>query len=243
MGNIKLNLSANNGNELIQQLSRLDISVPKITEGRTTIHRERFVMAHLLASYAMENLFGYPVIVEHVDNPDFVILYNGHKVGIECVECVPRDAYEVAALRERNRINYIGPEYNYANNAKALSKEDKIKISQGCIYGIPRMGDDPEISWSEKIHDSIMHKLYKLRGGSYGGVDEIWLLIQEECREPVCADDLDKAVDFLLPKLKSVFDGVYFEKIFIHTCGHFIQIEKGSVRKIKTYRLNRNGWL
>lgn len=211
-----LNLSANSALELIELLAKTDITVPPVTKGRKEVHRERYVMAHLLATKA-EDLFSYPISVVHREKPDFVINQGEVFIGVECVEAVPEEWYEIQALRERKNPNAVIFANHYTPGLKSLSKIEKEECAAGRGSSYPWMGDAPEREWADAMAYFINEKTKKLRAGNYSEFQENWLLIQDEWRVPIhSAADLLKALNSCLPLIKENWIRPCFNKIFIH---------------------------
>jgi len=212
-----LNLSAHSSKQLIEFLGITDIKVPAITEGRSTVHRERYVMAHLLATKA-ESLFSYPISVIHREKPDFAIQQGDIYIGIECVEAVPEEWYEIQAIRERKHpssINYLN---HYKPGVKLLTKKEKKEFAAGRETSYPWMGDSAEREWAAAMAHFIDLKTQKLRTGNYNDFQEVWLLVQDEWRVPVYdEDELRQAIELCLPLLKSSWTQPCFNKVFINS--------------------------
>jgi len=200
-----LNLTADSAVQLIELLAETNIKVPAITEGRKEVHRERYVMAHLLATKA-ENLFSYPMSVAHREKPDFAINQGEVSIGVECVEAVPEEWYEIEAIRERKYPNSKNFCIKYTPGHKSLTKTEKEESAAGRGKSYFWVGDTPEKEWAAAMAHFINVKTTKLRAGNYGDFQENWLLIQDEWRVPIFdADDLSKAVEFFLPLMKETW--------------------------------------
>lgn len=176
-----LNIFANNAEQLIELLSRTDIKVPAVIEGRKEAHRERFVMAYLLATKA-ESLLSYPISVIHREKPDFAIIQQNMHIGVECVEAVPEEWYEIQAIRERKHPDSITYGHHYKPGVKSLTKGDKHELAAGRGASYPWMGDQPEREWATAMAYFINLKTAKLRAGNYNDFQEHWLLVQDEWR-------------------------------------------------------------
>lgn len=212
-----LNISANNAGQLIELLSRTNIKIPAVIEGRKEVHRERFVMAYLLATKA-ESLLSYPISVIHREKPDFAILQKNMHIGVECVEAVPEEWYEIQAIRERKYPDSITHGNHYQPGVKSLTKKDKDEFAAGRRASHPWMGDQPEREWAAAMAHFIGLKTTKLRSGNYNDFQENWLLVQDEWRVPVHdLNDLQKAVGFCIPLLKEAWTHRCFSKIFINS--------------------------
>lgn len=233
-----LNLTADSAAELIKLLGGGDIKVPAVTGGRKVVHRERYVMAHLLATKA-EDLFSYPISVVHREKPDFAINQGGVSIGVECVEAVPEEWYEIQAIKERKFPNSRGSFNKYTPGQRSLTKAEKEESAAGRGASYPWMGDAPEKEWAAAMAYFINAKTKKLRVGNYSDFQENWLLIQDEWRVPVYdADDLSRAVEFLLPLMEGAWVLPCFDRIFVKANRWMLSFTPGGYKMEAT----RNLW-
>lgn len=224
---------------LQNQLNEINPKVSPVTKGRTKRQREIYLMWHFLATFKNSELFEYPLTVHHSDKPDFVLTDAKKKIGIECVEAVPSGWYAVQAYREHKGISIPMPTPHFNLEKDKLTKSDVEKLATGQVPTLPWMGNKPEKHWAKLIANSFEDKVKKLRQGNYqdkeGSFDETWLLIQEEARVPVHSkEDLELALKYLKPKLEHLYKERCFDKIFIHSCGYFVEIEKARYALYKT---------
>lgn len=223
----ELSLVAQSPDDLLRQLKSIDIKAPKITQGRTHLHREKFVMAHFLATIAKSRLLHYPLTVEHSDKPDFILHFNSEAIGVECVEAVPEEWYEIEATRERKYSKSITFGQYYDPHKKLYTAQEKDYIASGACAATPWMGHSAEIEWADAIAHFIHQKTKKLRAGNYSEMSKVWLLIQDEWRVPVHGkDDLESAIEFCLPLIPECLIEPCFNKIFICSCNHLVSIDK-----------------
>lgn len=97
-----LSLEAKSSQELLALLTQTDIDVPLETEGRTTQHREKYMMARLLATLADSDKLDFPLRVEHREKPDFALYMPNRSIGIECVEAVSDEWKQISAIRDKD---------------------------------------------------------------------------------------------------------------------------------------------
>lgn len=222
----RLSVQAANAGELCSKLSHMDITVPFVTEGRLAEHRERYTGARFLATFANADLLTYPIDVQHADRPDLTISTNGKRIGIECVEAVPEDWYEIEALRERHfpeALNF-GQIYYPAQNR--FTKEERWAIAKGEQMGGPWVGTMAECSWAAAMEHFIRQKLAKLRSGNYSGFDELWLLVQDEWRAPMYYESqLAGAMELITGKIPELFESPCFARVFICRNQSIIQLQ------------------
>jgi hypothetical protein len=74
MSTPRLSLFANSRDELLEQLSAIDIAEPLVTEAsRTKDHREQYMAARLMATLARDSELVYPAQLQHREKPDFAL--------------------------------------------------------------------------------------------------------------------------------------------------------------------------
>src|SRR6185312_3755702 len=100
-----LAFSSDTAEDFVRQLICTNIRVPRVGDGRTSQHRERYVMARFLATAYTQGLIDVPISINHRDNtgnPDFLLSFGGTEIGAECVEVVPQEWYAIEAIRRRD---------------------------------------------------------------------------------------------------------------------------------------------
>jgi hypothetical protein len=221
-----LSIQAASAEELCSKLSRIDITVPLVTEGRLAQHREQYTGARFLATFSDTELLTYPLDVQHTDKPDLTISTNGKQIGVECVEAVPEDWYEIEALRERHFPETLNFGQIYFPCRERFTKEEKWAIAKGEKMGSPWVGTMAERSWAAAMEHFIRLKLEKLRSGNYSGLDELWLLIQDEWRAPMHYESqLENAMNLIAGKLSELFEPPCFSRVFICRNQSIIQLQ------------------
>lgn len=211
-----LSLEADSATTLRRLLAARDIRVPHITEGRTAQHREAYTLARFLASFAENRLLSYPLRIEHRDKPDFVVSFQNRRVGIECVEAVPEEWYEISAIRERHFPEaWVFGQIFYPGQ-KRFTKEEKWAIASGEKKGPPWAGDMAERSWAEAMEYFVMQKTVKLRAGNYQEFSNMWLLVQDEWRAPVFyPEELALAVNLTKLRLAPLFVPPAYSRVIV----------------------------
>lgn len=211
-----LNLTAKTSSALLDMLREIDIKVPAITNGRTDKHRERYLMARFLATVAKEQILLYPFTVKHQDKPDFVLQLDSSSVGVECVEAVPQEWYEVQAIRERKYPSAISFGQRFEVGKRLLDKRQREDLASGNSAGIPWMGNSAEIEWAEAIAYFMLAKTKKLHSGNYASHKNMWLLMQDEWRVPVHSEeDIREAATLCLSLVQNQQLQSCFSKVFI----------------------------
>lgn len=216
MSKPNLSFNAASANVLLAQLQATDITVPHITEGRTSQHREQYVMARFLATAASAGKIAFPLTLMHGDKPDFVLNLAGLEVGVECVEAVPEDWYEIAALQERlfPESMYFGQ--TFRPGEQVFERREKLDIASGKKLGYPWVGDMPKQQWITAMVYFIAQKTEKLRAGNYSPHKTMWLLIQDEWRVPIHdPQEIQEAAVECLRRIAHFFEPPCFHSIFI----------------------------
>lgn len=176
-------------------------------------------MARFLITASIQGWIEFPIEVEHRDNtgkPDFLLTQPNGTLGIECVEAVPKEWYEIEAIRERKFPN----SFNFVNRfnlvGKTYTSKEKESIASGDYAGPPWEGDEPEREWAEAHEHFIAEKVRKVRNGNYEPTKRLWLLVQDEWRVPVSGvGNRLHAADLLLPRVRKQFTPPSFEEIFV----------------------------
>jgi hypothetical protein len=215
---------------LLANLRRTDITVPNRMEDTTTQHRERYMMARFLATKAKSACIPYPMFVQHLDKPDFVLRGNGLQIGVECIEVVPEEWYEIEAIRGRQFPQALTFGQIFKPGKKIFTKQEKLDIASGTLAGPPWAGNMPQRYWAEAMEYFIQVKTEKLRSGSYRGFSPLWLLIQDEWRVPLYdLKDLREAAEMCLSRIAYLQESPCFEAIFACSREWLLSFEKDAL--------------
>ena len=214
-----LTFTSENADAFVRQLFCTSVRVPRVGDGRTSQHRERYVMARFLATAYTQGMIEVPISVDHRDNtgnPDFCLSFGDVVIGAECVEVVPQEWYAIEVIRRRDYLGAMTFLHRFEPREHVYSKSQKKSIACGSASGPGWVGDDPEREWADAHAYFIEDKVQKLRKGNYQPLDRMWLVMQDEWRVPVTTDDEKMlALSFLLPKLPNLLAPPSFERIFI----------------------------
>jgi len=202
---------------LLNVLKSTSIDVPTRAGGRKTKHVERYPICHLLATLADINFLDFPLSLQHVDKPDFILEMNKSPFGIEVTEAIPPDYAKCCAMAEN-----ISPEpvidlslFKWGSPPKTKSELKKI-INNSKLTGPGWTGDSPEIEWANYINGVILTKLDKLNNTGYKEVPEYWLSIYDNL--PLNGANATKATNILISKFFKNWRGSRtFKHIFIET--------------------------
>ncbi|MEW5943563.1 MAG: hypothetical protein AB1710_06910 [Pseudomonadota bacterium] len=237
----KLSLNATSANALFAQLSAIDITVPLITEGRTSQHREQYMMARFLATAAKIGKIGFPLNLMHGDKPDFVLTTAGIEVGVECVEAVPEEWYAIEALRERHYPNALNFGQIYHPTERIFDKQTKIDIASGKHLGSTWVGSMPKLQWVAAMEHFIGLKTDKLRSGNYSSHGTMWLIIQDEWRVPLYRpQEVQEAALECMFRIDHLLSPPCFRAIFICSGNLLLCIENGQLEVAEIHDLWRD---
>ena len=160
-----IHLQADSSEDLIQNISKIDVKVPKRTHGRTTKHTEDWTILRFLSTLATTKLFSYPIEVIHRDKPDFQINTSNKQFGIEITESIPEKYAHTFALAEKYFPNANIEASMFLRESKKRSKQevlDILKTSRTKLTGLPVVGNQIEMDWADWIIDDIVSTTKKL---------------------------------------------------------------------------------
>lgn len=180
-----LALSAVSAADLLTQLRAIDITVPLVTEGRTKQHREQFMMARFLATLAETHKIAFPLNLIHSEKPDFLLVLDGVEVGVECVEAVPKEWYQIEVQREKQYPDAMIFCQRFKPGESPLTRDEKDEIASGRRSGQPWMPKAAKLNWIEAMLYFVGKKTAKLRQGNYSPYNSTWLLVRDEWPNPV----------------------------------------------------------
>lgn len=183
---VRLDIQASSAAELLQKLGRIDIAVPCMDdEERSTPHRERYMVARMLATLAAGDSLQYPLRVEHREKPDFALYGPADAVGVECVEATHPEWVAIQAIREKDFPEALIFVPMLRPGERKFSTEERVQIARGDRAGPPWVGNMAERQWAAGIAYFIEQKTEKLRKGNYADFKSVWLLVQDEWPAPV----------------------------------------------------------
>lgn len=208
-----MNITAESAMSLLSQLSKLDVSVPPRTKGRTKEHTERYTATHLLAAIATTDLLVYPLNFKHRDRPDFSLSMNAETLGVEHTEAVPENHAHRTALREKGHgpNTYFEPRSRIGERKK--TQKELITEIDCNRPGPPWVGDSAEREWAEAMRHFAMRKRETALSPGFDRFPRQWLLIYDNW--PVPAVDVDIASQYLQGLLSEGNLFQIFEKIFV----------------------------
>lgn len=235
----RLSLSAASSEELFAQLRATDIAVPLVTEGRTKEHRERYVMARFLATAAKTGMLTFPLNVAHREKPDFSLRFGGSEVGVECVEAVPQELYEIEVLREKWYPEAMNFGQKFQPGSNALTRDEKHQIASGCQAGPPWMPEAAKRNWVSAMLHVISGKAVKLQSGNYSSNATNWLLVQDVWPTSLRSypEQVREAALECAQRLAAAPDTPSFDALFIASGRQLLCIERGTLTTEDIYDL------
>lgn len=224
-----LTLSIASPADLRAQLEAIDISVPLVTEGRTKEHREQFMMARFLATTSTTGRLTFPLTLVHGEQPDFVLTFANLKTGVECVEAVPEELYQIEVLRENQYPEAMNFGQQFKPGEENFSWDEKHAIASGHQSGPPWMPATAKRNWLSAMEYVVAGKTAKLRNGNYASHGSMWLLVRDEWPNSLqfYPERLREAAAELAPKLAPMLAEPAFKAIFIDTGGLLLCFEEG----------------
>lgn len=227
----RLHIDAASQLELLNLLAAIDIQVPLRTEGRTNSHRERYMVARLLATIAESDQISFPLRLEHREKPDFALHLQTGSIGIECVEAVSSEWAQIDAIREQDFPDAMIMLPMLKPGQKSFTLEERVAIAKGERAGPPWVGNMAEHQWAEALSYFIEQKTAKLRAGNYADFQKNWLLIQDEWRVPVYGvGERMKAAKLCAERISHFLQPPSFNAIFICSSKWLMRLAPGPVQ-------------
>lgn len=221
-------LEANNTSQLIDALSRLDIAVPRRSEGRTTNHTERYAVAHMLSALLDSDRLTYPLNLTQRDRPDFVLSMGALQIGIEHTEAISENEAHKTFLREKgygSEVHFISRKIPGEPKRQAKQLIDEIERNDA---GDGWVGNSVEREWAAAMFHFVERKVEKLLNRGFERYDQDWLLIYDNWSLP--AVDRHEAAPLLFGLVSNSSVLGNFERIFVLTGRHLCEISGDGFR-------------
>ncbi len=231
-------IEASSNSELIQQLSNVDIKVPPRDKGRKSEHTEKYCLYKMLSTLASENSINYPLQVLKTERPDFVLISNSVKTGIEHTEAVPSNKAKQDFLRakmQKNEVHYMTK--HYVNEEKKTTQELKEQIEKNTMTG-GWHGDSVEVNWTDAMSHFIKTKENNALKDGYTLYDINSLLIYDNW--PTAALDIDAGINYLQKALANSTHHFNFDTIYILSHGFLLVISNNVCNKVTVNELWQN---
>ncbi|MGH8080185.1 MAG: hypothetical protein ACREP7_06385 [Lysobacter sp.] len=190
----------------------IDIEVPLRSGGRTKDHTERYCVARLLLTMPVR-LLGFPMILRHLDRPDFVLVTQNGEIGIEHTEVISPNVAHAAFLREKGFGPDVYPRSPAFAGEPIKTADELIQEIEDDSMGDGWSGDSVEREWVAAMVHCINRKISKTRLNGFSRYERNWLLLYDNWGG--AALNFRLAISLLMPLL--IGDDVYsvFDKIII----------------------------
>ena len=171
-----------NKDNLAAALRKINVTVPRRTNGRTKEHTERYAIARLLATIASR--LDFPLEIIHDDRPDFILSSANSRIGIEHTELIPENVAAAAALRERGYGPrcYLLPRTLHGEKKKTAKELiDEINSNE---QSSGWSGNAPERVTADAIVRNTLTKVASSKKVGYRLFDSNWLLMYNNWPAP-----------------------------------------------------------
>lgn len=162
----------------------MDISVPRLSKGRTTNHTERYAIAHMLSTLIGKNRLFYPLELIKRERPDFLLKSGEVQIGIEHTEAVPENEARKTVLRDKQNGPEVYSIYHRHPGEPKKSKKLLIREIESVEEGDGWAGDSVEVEWSIAMDYFVRRKIDKLMKAGFEKFNQNWLLIYDNWRLP-----------------------------------------------------------
>jgi len=197
---------------LLATLKSTLMDVPGRTEGRKTEHVEKWSICHLLATLVPINTLLFPLSLQHIDKPDFILEMDKNQYGIEITESIPPDYAKCCAMAEKiNPDTVIDMSLFKWDSPPKSTKELKEIINCSKLTGPGWSGESAEGDWAKYIHGAISTKLDKLNNSGYKELPEYWLSIYDNL--PLPSIKATRATGTLISEFSKEWKG---DRVFTH---------------------------
>jgi hypothetical protein len=201
---------------LVHALAARDISIPEITKGHKTLHKEDWSICRLLATLARSPYINYPLVINpdqpRSQRPDLIVSMNGVQIGIECTEAVSETMNRARAKRARAYPGAIIYVPLYRSDEPPKSKRAIAAIASGKYAGPPRMGNAGERSWADGVVDRVKAKTASAGKEGFQLFSKNWLLIYDNLS---AHEEIGEAAAIASCRLCRVGALAPFERVFV----------------------------
>jgi hypothetical protein len=150
------------------------------------------------------------------DKPDFVLVMDGDRIGIEVTEAIPASYAHYSAIASREYPGAIQEPALFRYGQESLTPtEMRSFLSSGKLQSPGWTGSEREEDWSHWIRDTIEIKLNRLASEDFEVYPNNWLAIYDNL--PLVGTDLSHAVSMLEPEMNELWTREpSFDEILIH---------------------------
>lgn len=198
--------------ELKNKLRSINVEVPHCPKDRTNQHVETYSLISLLGSLQWDSLC-FPVEVYRRERPDFLVVCNSRKIGLEHTEATNQNLAKERALRADGH----GPEMHFVTPASVhdpvLPKGKVLAQIQADEVGEGWCGDSVERNWAEAIAHFIDRKAANATKDGYELYEDNRLMIYDNWPAPALKHQ--RALQHLRERLKDSVAWSIFKRVYI----------------------------
>ena len=173
-------ISVSSGDHLRQSLSEIDIKYLTRKQDRTPAHEELWTVCRFLSALSDDAVLPYPIEVVHQDRPDFLLVCNAEKIGIEVTRATHPDYAWALALAEEVDGGLVECSlYRPTVNAKRPERGTRPPVTSinRSLRAAGWRGLQPERDWVQFICGAVEAKSAKLLENVR--YDHDWLLVRD----------------------------------------------------------------
>ena len=202
-GNYGNTLFFANANDFDKKISRIDVTVPPRTAGRTAHHRERYCIVKYLRQLNTQNLLRFPFELSKEESPDFVLRFqSGQSIGIEHTDFGSEQYQRALDSLEREPAN-TSIKFSDFDKPNDLRDVRVAFVRPGeKLSGAGWEGNKPEEQWVELLNQRILAKTEKLNRDHFSRHNRNELLLYDNSHV-VVAVNLDRALLMLVESRNS----------------------------------------
>jgi len=211
--------------DLIAYLKKQDITTQPETKRDMKIYDERQAGFRLLATWANANYFSYPLKLVHWDRPDFLLSYDGTKIGIERSRAASENYLAVDDMAEREGAEGQIFMDNFQPGMPKLSTSERREIYRDQRRGAGWGNKGQERDWVEWMVRVLLKKTEDFNKPDFKKYDKNWLLIHEHESLFVRPVKLESAMELLIKELSRYWaKKVRYDKLLIETVNRLVEI-------------------
>jgi uncharacterized protein len=138
-------LIAASGSEIRHLLAQVDTVVPPRTEGRRSVHTERYCIVHYLRTLESSGQLHYPLAITKGESPDFDVDMGYERFGLEVIQAGESDHQRAMTTLEKSPSG-------------SVLEENSVRRPGESLGGRGFAGDEPERLWTQLMLTSIQKK-------------------------------------------------------------------------------------
>ncbi len=169
-------LQADNAQDLIYKLSKVNTNVPGRLDGRTSSDRERYCIVLYLIQLANNGLLEYPISIEKSESPDIILQYESDlTIGIEHSDIGnEKTQADATALEQFDKKAILVDSVDENGEIVPIMSSIDNGISSEGIEG-----DIYERSWVKFLSEGIKKKNVLLNKSHFKQLNLYWLILYD----------------------------------------------------------------